>query len=59
MSGAFELYSRAKNLILNTAFSAAATPNLRAGIDLLNQALARDPSFFAAYCQLAVASDSL
>ena len=57
--GAFELYSRAKNLILNTAFSAAATPNLRAGIDLLNQALARDPSFFAAYCQLAVASDSL
>ena len=57
--GAFELYSRAKNLILNTAFSAAAMSNLRVGIDLLNQALARDPSFFAAYCQLAIASDSL
>ena len=57
--GAFELYSRAKDLILNTAFSAAATQNLNAGIDLLNQALARDPSFFAAYCQLAFASDSL
>src|SRR5205809_351435 len=57
--GAFELYSRAKNLILNTAFSAAAAQNLYTGIDLLNQALARDPSFFAAYCQLAFASDSL
>ena len=57
--GAFELYCRAKNLILNTAFSAAAAQNLYTGIDLLNQALARDPSFFAAYCQLAFASDSL
>src|SRR5947199_1945237 len=57
--GAFELYSQAKNLILNTAFSAAAAQNLYTGIDLLNQALARDPSFFAAYCQLAFASDSL
>ena len=57
--GAFELYSRAKDLILNTAFSAAAAQNLNAGIDLLNQALARDPSFFAAYCQLASATDAL
>src|SRR5512133_3092868 len=42
---AFELYSRAKDLILNTGFSAMSAQNLRAGIDLLNQALARDPSF--------------
>jgi len=56
---AFELYSRAKDLILNTGFSAISAQNLRAGIDLLNQALARDPSFFAAQCQLAYAHDTL
>jgi TolB-like protein/class 3 adenylate cyclase/Tfp pilus assembly protein PilF len=56
---AFELYSRAKDLILNTGFSAISTQNLQKGIDLLNQALARDPSFFAAYCQLAYAHDTL
>ena len=33
--------------------------NLQDGIDLLNQALVRDPSFFAAYCQLAYAHDNL
>src|SRR5438309_386361 len=55
---AFELYSRARDLILNTGFSAISTQNLRAGIDLLNQALARDPSFFAAQCQLAYAHDT-
>jgi len=56
---AFELYSRAKDLILNTGFSAMSAQNLREGIDLLNQALARDPSFFAAQCQLAYAHDTL
>jgi TolB-like protein/class 3 adenylate cyclase/Tfp pilus assembly protein PilF len=55
---AFELYSRAKDLILNTGFSAIATQNLRSGIDLLDQALVRDPSFFAAQCQLAYAHDT-
>src|SRR5437867_3429638 len=56
---AFELYSRAKDLILNTGFSAIRAQNVRQGIDLLNQALARDPSFFAAQCQLAYAHDTL
>jgi TolB-like protein len=56
---AFELYSRARDLILNTGFSAIGGQNLREGIDLLNQALARDPSFFAAQCQLAFAHDRL
>jgi TolB-like protein/class 3 adenylate cyclase len=56
---AFELYSRAKDLILNTSFSAIGSQNLRSGIDLLNQALARDPSFFAAQVQLAYAHDTL
>jgi TolB-like protein/class 3 adenylate cyclase/Tfp pilus assembly protein PilF len=55
---AFELYSRAKDLILNTGYSAIGAQNLRSGIDLLNQALVRDPSFFAAQCQLAYAHDT-
>ena len=56
---AFELYSRAKDLILNLGFSSVQVQKMRAGIDLLNQALARDPSFFAAQCQLARAHDQL
>jgi len=56
---AFELYSRAKDLILNVGFSAIFAQNLRQGVELLNQALARDPSFFAAQCQLAYAHDTL
>ncbi len=56
---AFELYSRAKDLVLNFGFSAIRAQNLRSGIDLLNQALARDPSFFAAQCQLAYAHGQL
>jgi TolB-like protein/class 3 adenylate cyclase/Tfp pilus assembly protein PilF len=56
---AFELYSRANDLILNLGFSSMQVPNIHAGIDLLNQALARDPSFFAAQCQLARAHDTL
>jgi TolB-like protein/class 3 adenylate cyclase/Tfp pilus assembly protein PilF len=56
---AFDLYSRAKDLILSVSFSAIGAQNLREGIDLLNQALVRDPSFFAAQCQLAYAHDTL
>ncbi|HKN57520.1 MAG TPA: hypothetical protein VJV97_01615, partial [Gemmatimonadaceae bacterium] len=56
---AFELYSRANDLILNLGFSSMQVPNVRAGIDLLNQALARDPSFFAAQCLIARAHDTL
>ena len=56
---AFDLYSRAKNLILSTSFSAVGRPNLLQAVDLLNQALARDPSFFLAQCQLAYTHDQL
>jgi TolB-like protein/class 3 adenylate cyclase/Tfp pilus assembly protein PilF len=56
---AFDLYSRAKNLILSTTFSAVARPKLEQAVDLLNQAIARDPSFFLAQCQLAFAHDQL
>jgi TolB-like protein/Tfp pilus assembly protein PilF len=50
---AFDLYSRAKTLLLTMSFSAQAKQNLLQAADLLNQAVARDPQFFLAYCQLA------
>jgi TolB-like protein/class 3 adenylate cyclase/Tfp pilus assembly protein PilF len=56
---AFDLYARAKNLLLTTSFSAMAASNLRQAVDLMNQAVARDPSFFQAYCQLAFTHDNL
>jgi TolB-like protein/Tfp pilus assembly protein PilF len=54
---AFDLYARAKNILLRTA-SIGKADTLQA-IDLLNQAVARDPSFFDAYCQLAFAHEAL
>ena len=53
---AFDLYTRAKNL-LRTADPQKA--ELLQAVDLLNQATARDPSFFDAYCQLAWAHGQL
>jgi serine/threonine protein kinase/Tfp pilus assembly protein PilF len=55
---AFDVYSRAKNLLLMTSFSSAKA-NLLTAVDLLNNAIAHDPSFFQAYCQLAHAHDLL
>ena len=54
---AFELYSRANDIIGDRALAGARTA-LQA-IDLLNQAVARDPSFFEAYCALAMVHDQL
>src|SRR6266511_1139466 len=48
---AYDLYVRAPNLLL-TSFSSAARPKLLQAADLLDQAVARDPLFFQAYCQL-------
>jgi TolB-like protein/class 3 adenylate cyclase/Tfp pilus assembly protein PilF len=57
---AFDLYTRGRNLILRAgSISAIERANTLQGIDLLNQAVARDPSFFDAYCQLAWAHDGL
>jgi TolB-like protein/Tfp pilus assembly protein PilF len=56
---AFDLYSRAKTLNFSTSFSAASRQNLLQAADLLNQAIARDPSFFLAYSQLAFTHDYL
>jgi eukaryotic-like serine/threonine-protein kinase len=49
---AFDLYARAQNHVLTNLSSVTRTKLLQA-VDLLNQAVTRDPSFFQAYCQLA------
>jgi TolB-like protein/Tfp pilus assembly protein PilF len=51
---AFELYSRANDIWQNGTFT-----DLPQAIDLLNQAVARDPSFLQAYCELAFLHDAL
>ena len=56
---AFDLYSRARALLFSALFSAAQDQKLVEAVDLLNQAVARDPSFFLAYCQLAYAHNQL
>src|SRR5213078_2542039 len=56
---AFDLYSRAKSLLLTASFSATGEPNVRKAIELLDEAVKRDPSFFDAYCQLAYAHEQL
>jgi TolB-like protein/class 3 adenylate cyclase/Tfp pilus assembly protein PilF len=56
---AFDLYTRAKDLLLTASESGAGKADFLQAIDLLNQAVARDPSFFQAYCRLAEAHDRL
>ena len=57
---AFDLYSRAKSLLLTAAFSATSQiQTQRKAIELLDEAVKRDPSFFDAYCQLAGAHEWL
>src|SRR5436190_21806063 len=62
---AYDFYIRAVSLIYNAQVSlgpAAETPSdasktLSEAVELLNKAVARDPNFFLAYCQLALAHD--
>jgi len=54
---AFELYSRANDIWGISGW--ATKEDVLQVIDLLNQAVARDPSFFKAYCLLAAAHDYL
>ena len=56
---AFDLYSRAKTILLNVSFNSNVTADFLQAISLLNQAVTRDSSFFDAYCQLAYAHDIL
>jgi serine/threonine-protein kinase len=56
---AFDLYNRAKSLVLQTNFTSSAGPNFLQAIKLLNQAVADDPTFLQAYCQIADAHEQL
>jgi serine/threonine-protein kinase len=56
---AFLLYTRAKSLPVLTTFSTGLEQKFLKAIDFLNQAVARDRSFFLAYCQLAYTHDLL
>jgi serine/threonine-protein kinase len=57
---AYDLYTRARNLILAATFADNVRRNyLLQAADLLNQAVTRDPSFFQAYCQLAQVHDRI
>jgi TolB-like protein/class 3 adenylate cyclase len=57
---AFDLYIRAKTFLLRSLYSGARSKdNLLQAVELLNQAVARDPKFLLAYCRLAFAHDVL
>ncbi|HUE41310.1 MAG TPA: hypothetical protein VMO75_05215, partial [Chthoniobacterales bacterium] len=56
---AFDLYSRAKSLLLTPSLSTTGDPDVRKAIELMDEAVKRDPSFFDAYCQLAYAHEVL
>jgi len=54
---AYDLYLRAETLRAATSFNARLKENLLEATRLLEQAIARDPTFFLAYCRLAEAHD--
>src|SRR5207248_9369748 len=54
---AYDLYVRADALRAATSFNARLKENLLEAARLLEQAIARDPTFFLAYCRLAEVHD--
>jgi len=56
---AYDRYLRGKKLAASVGFDAREVEYMRQAIRLLNQAVAHDPSFLLAYCQLAHAHDML
>ena len=56
---AYDAYLRAKDLINGISFSTRAKEDLVQAVQLLDQAVARDPLFFDAYCELAGAHDRI
>jgi TolB-like protein/tRNA A-37 threonylcarbamoyl transferase component Bud32 len=56
---AYDSYLRAKDLINGIAFSTRAKEDLMQAVQLLDQAIARDPLFFLAYGELAGAHDRI
>src|SRR5438034_726979 len=58
--GAYDRYIRAKALLTGTFhLDARVGDNLFQAVRLLSQAIARDPNFLLAYCQLALAHDQI
>jgi eukaryotic-like serine/threonine-protein kinase len=55
----YEAYLRAKNLLYGISLSTRQKEDLFQAVQLLDQAVARAPSFFDAYCQLAGAHDRI
>ena len=56
---AYDRYLRGKKLAASVGFDAREVEYYRQAVRLLNQAVAHDPSFLLAYCQLANAHDML
>jgi TolB-like protein len=56
---AYGIYVRAKALIATISLNAQINEKLREAVQLLEQAIARDPDFYLAYCQLSAAHDYL
>jgi tetratricopeptide (TPR) repeat protein len=56
---AYDLYVRATLLIDKAVYEGEQTKDYPQAVDLLNQALARDPGFLLAYCRLAEAHDEI
>jgi TolB-like protein/Tfp pilus assembly protein PilF len=54
---AYDFYVRALSIISNAQVPQGPSVNLSEAVDLLNKAVARDPNFFLAYCQLAFVHD--
>jgi serine/threonine protein kinase/Tfp pilus assembly protein PilF len=55
----YDAYLRAKDLLYGIALSTRQKEDLFQAVELLDQAVARDPGFFDAYCQLAGAHDRI
>src|SRR4029077_11685360 len=53
------LYVRAKALIATISINAQINEKLHEAVQLLDQAIARDPDFYLAYCELSAAHDYL
>jgi tetratricopeptide (TPR) repeat protein len=56
---AYDAYLRAKDLINDISFSTRQKEDLFQAVQLLDQAVTRDPSFLDAYCQLVGAHDRI
>ena len=56
---AYDRYLRGKKSLIQQTFDARMIAHARQGIHLLDQAVAHDPAFYLAYCQLARAHEHL